>query len=136
MTAIKVTAAQARAMGVNPSPAPVKRTTRTVAADRTRRCARRAARRSRRWRQRIVTSPSPIAVSSWSCEHQAVGESHYAEADHRRGPGHPSRGVSRPDPLLVRVCDQTIDPDVVAVTFQLTRAYIEYPDRIEQYALP
>ena len=32
MTAIKVTVAQARAMGVNPSPAPVKRTTRTVAA--------------------------------------------------------------------------------------------------------
>ena len=47
------------------------------------------------------------------------------------------RGVRRDRTRCAFVCaTKRIDPDVVAVTFQLTRADIEYPDRIEQYALP
>ncbi len=47
------------------------------------------------------------------------------------------RGV-RGDPAkcAFACASKRIDPDVIAVRFQLTRAYIEYADRTEQYRLP
>ena len=47
------------------------------------------------------------------------------------------RGVRRDITACAFVCaTKRIDPTVMAVGFQLTRAEIEYPDKVVQYALP